>query len=120
MPETALTIVRRFHDVFNRHDLTALAGLMIADCVFENTFPPPDGTRYEGLEAVCAAFAELFANSPQAHFEIEEMFATGDRAVVRWVYRWGGGEQETGHVRGVDIFSVRGEKVAEKLSYVKG
>jgi hypothetical protein len=25
-----------------------------------------------------------------------------------------------GHVRGVDVFRVRGGKVAEKLSYVKG
>ena len=120
MPETVLATIRRFHDAFNRHDLGALAGLMTGDCVFENTFPPPDGARYEGAEAVCAAFAEFFASSPQAQFEAEEMFAAGDRVVVRWVYRWGADEQDTGHVRGVDIFRVRDRKVSEKLSYVKG
>lgn len=120
MPESAITTVHRFHDAFNDHDLDALATLVTADCVFENTFPPPDGTRFAGAEAVCAAFAELFASSPQAHFELEEMFAAGDRVVVRWRYQWGGGEQETGHVRGVDIFRVRDGRVAEKLSYVKG
>jgi hypothetical protein len=35
--------------------------------------------------------------------------------VVRWRYAWG-----DGHVRGVDVFRVRGGLVAEKLSYVKG
>lgn len=120
MSETALATIRRFHDAFNDHDLDALAALLTVDCVFENTFPPPDGARYVGAGAVRAAFAEFFAGSPQAHFEAEEMFAAGDRVVVRWRYRWGEVADESGHVRGVDIFRVREEKVVEKLSYVKG
>jgi hypothetical protein len=35
--------------------------------------------------------------------------------VQRWRYSW-----DSGHVRGVDLFKVRGEQIAEKLSYVKG
>ncbi|MDT8305125.1 MAG: nuclear transport factor 2 family protein [Anaerolineae bacterium] len=120
MPELARTTVRRFQDAFNGHDLEGVMGLMTEDCVFENTFPPPDGLRYEGTAAVRAAFAEFFASSPRAHFEVEEIFAAGDRVVQRWVYRWGSDEQERGHVRGVDLFRVREGKVAEKLSYVKG
>jgi ketosteroid isomerase-like protein len=120
MSEAPLAAVQRFHDAFNRHDLGALAAMLTEDCVFENTFPPPDGTRYEGAKAVRASFAEFFATSPQAHFAMEEMFAAGDRVVMRWVYRWGAGAQETGHVRGVDIFRLRNGKIAEKLSYVKG
>ena len=50
-----------------------------------------------------------------ARFEAEETFGTGDRVVQRWRYTWDGG-----HVRGVDLFRVRNDKVAEKLSYVKG
>ncbi len=56
-----------------------------------------------------------------AVFETEEIFASGDRCVVRWLYRWAADEAgKPGHVRGVDIFRVRDGKVAEKLSYVKG
>jgi hypothetical protein len=38
---------------------------------------------------------------------------------VRWRYTWKNSADE-GHVCGVDVFRVRGGKVAEKLSYVKG
>jgi predicted SnoaL-like aldol condensation-catalyzing enzyme len=61
----------------------------------------------------------FFQRSPQALFETEEVFATGDRCVVRWVYRWVR-EGKAGYVRGVDLFRVADGRVAEKLSYVKG
>jgi hypothetical protein len=35
--------------------------------------------------------------------------------VQRWRYDWAGG-----HVRGIDVFTVSGGKVTEKLAYVKG
>ncbi len=119
---TAETIaaIERFNDAFNRHDVDAVMAGMTDDCVFETTTPPPDGTRYEGQEAVRAAWEELFRSSPQATFESEEMFAAGDRCVVRWVYHWVSEDGQPGHVRGVDVFRVRNGKVAEKLSYVKG
>jgi len=62
---------------------------------------------------------QFFARSPQAYFDTEEIFAAGDRCVVRWVYSWVR-EGKRGHVRGVDVFRVRDGQVAEKLSYVKG
>ena len=45
----------------------------------------------------------------------EEVVVADGRVVVRWRYDFGGG-----HVRGVDLFTVRDGLVAEKLSYVKG
>jgi ketosteroid isomerase-like protein len=59
----------------------------------------------------------FFQSTPGARFESEEMFAAGDRCVVRWVFRW---DDTGGHVRGVDVMRVRDGKVAEKLAYVKG
>lgn len=116
---TSLDVVQAFNAAFNRHDVDAIMALMTEDCVFENTRPPPDGERVEGAEAVRAVWEQLFDRSPQARFETEEIFATGDRCVVRWVYHWVR-DGEPGHVRGVDLFRVRDGKVAEKLSYVKG
>ena len=117
--DATLAASERFNAAFNRQDIDATMAAMTDDPIFENTNPPPDGQRSVGADAVRQAFSEFFASSPGAQFEVEEQFAAGKRGVVRWIYRWQnpGGE---GHVRGVDIFTVRDGKVAEKLSYVKG
>lgn len=117
--DPTLAAVDRFNEAFNRHDVDAIMAAMTDDCVFENTRPAPDGERLEGADAVRAMWEALFARSPQARFETEEVFAAGDRAVVRWVYHWVR-DGKPGHVRGVDVFRVRDGRIAEKLSYVKG
>ena len=61
------------------------------------------------------AVEQFFADSPSASFTIEEMFVAGDRAFVQWRYSW-----TDGHVRGVDVMRIAGERVAESLAYVKG
>ena len=114
-----LEAVNRFNETFNRHDVEAVVAAMTNDCVFENTNPAPDGTRYDGEEAVRGYWTKFFRSSPDAVFEAEEVFAAGDRCVVRWIYR----KVKDGkpwHLRGVDVFRVRDGKVAEKLAYVKG
>jgi ketosteroid isomerase-like protein len=121
-PTTAATlaVVGAFNDALNRHDVDAVMTAMTDDCVFENTFPAPDGEQYEGQAAVRGFWERLFAGSPHAHFDLEELFATGDRAVQRWRYTWLDADGATGHIRGVDVFRIRDGKVAEKLAYVKG
>jgi ketosteroid isomerase-like protein len=115
--KATLDAVHRFNDVFNRHDVDGVMAMMTADCVFENTQPSPDGERFVGAAAVRAFWTRFFESTPGARFETEEIFATGDRALVRWVFHW---DSKGGHVRGVDVMRVRGGKVAEKLAYVKG
>ena len=121
-PDTAATvdIIERFNDVFNKHDVDGIMALMTDDVIFENTFPRPDGERYEGQDSVRGFWVSLFGGSPSARFETEDIFAGGDRCTVRWIYHWVDGDGKPGHVRGVDVFRVRDGKVAEKLSYVKG
>ena len=118
--KATLEAVERFNDAFGRHDVDGVMKAMTDDCVFENTSPPPDGERYEGKESVRGFWVRFFRSSPSAVFETEEIFAAGDRCVVRWLYRWVDKSGKPGHIRGVDVFLVRGGKVAEKLSYVKG
>jgi ketosteroid isomerase-like protein len=117
---TTRAVIEHFNDVFNQHDVQAIMAAMTDDCIFENTYPPPDGERYEGQQAVRGFWEQFFHSSPTAHFVFEEMFASGDRCVVRWRYQWTDQDGKLGHIRGVDIFRVRDGKVAEKLSYVKG
>ncbi len=60
-----------------------------------------------------------FKQNADAAFEAENVIISGDRAVVRWVYRKLRNGQPW-HLRGVDVFTVRDGKVAAKLAYVKG
>jgi ketosteroid isomerase-like protein len=114
------TAVERFNEAFNRKDVDAVMALMTDDCIFENTWPAPDGERHAGQAAVRAFWERFFHDSPGAVFQTEELVACGDRCFVRWRYEWDSADGTTGHVRGVDLFRVRDGRVAEKLSYVKG
>ena len=118
--KATLMAVGRFNEAFGRHDVDGVMRAMTDDCVFENTWPPPDGERHVGQEAVRGFWERFFRSSPNADFETEEIFASGDRCVFRWLYRWTGKDGSPGRIRGVDLFHVRDGKVAEKLSYVKG
>ena len=112
-------VIDRFNDAFNRHDADALALLLTDDTVFEDTSPAPDGRRIEGKAAVVEFWRSWFTRNLDAVFEAEDVIVSGDRAVVRWVYR----KMRDGtpwHLRGVDVFTVRDGKVAAKLAYVKG
>jgi ketosteroid isomerase-like protein len=113
--ESAIRLVLKFNEAFNRHDVAGMMQMMSDDCVFENTDPAPDGTLYSGKEAVTKFWQDFFRESPQAHIDIEEVFGMGNRCIMRWKYSWG-----AGHVRGVDIFKVEEGLITEKLSYVKG
>lgn len=118
--KSTLATIERFNEAFNRHDVLAVMALMTEDCLFEGTNPAPDGQYYRGQAAVQTFWVELFNSTAQSNFESEEIFAAGDRGVVRWVYHWIGKDGTPGHVRGIDLFRVRDGQVAEKLSYVKG
>jgi ketosteroid isomerase-like protein len=118
--EETLEALQRFNEAFARHDVDAVMAAMTADCLFENTYPPPDGERYVGQAAVRTFWERFFADSPHATFETEDTFACKDRALVCWRYRWVEQDGKHGHIRGVDVFRVQDGKVAEKLSYVKG
>ena len=118
--ESVMRMVLEFNDAFNRHDITGMMKLMSDDCVFENTYPAPDGTRHVGKEAVTQFWQEFFRESPSAHIDIEEIFSLGRRCVMRWTYSWVDASGQKGHVRGVDIFKETDGLISEKLSYVKG
>jgi len=113
------TVVDRFNEAFNRHDADALSLLLTDDTVFENTSPPPDGLRIEGKTAVVQFWRDWFSRNTDSVFEAEDVIVCGDRAVVCWVYRKSRSGQPW-HLRGVDVFTVRGGKVAAKCAYVKG
>ncbi len=107
-------VVETFGAAWAAHDLDAALVLLTDDCIFDATGPAPDGSRCVGRDAIRAAWKAIFEDRA-SQFEAEDTFAAGDRVVQLWRYRWDGG-----HVRGIDVFRVRDDKIAEKLSYVKG
>jgi len=112
--------IDRFNVALNGHDVDAVMAAMTADCIFENTWPPPDGERFEGQAAVRAFWENLLRSSPDAWFDAEEMVVAGDRCVVRWRYSYTGDDGQSHHLRGIDLFKVRDGLISEKLAYVKG
>jgi len=119
-PNAVVRLIVRFNDALNAGDVDAMMRLMSADCVFENTVPAPEGTRYEGQQAVRAFWESFFRGSRSPHIDIEEVFAMEEHCVMRWVYSWLDSSGNRRHVRGVDIYRIRGGLITEKLSYVKG
>lgn len=110
-------VIRQFNDAFLRHDATALVALVAEGCVVENSQPAPDGSRHVGREA-CLSLWQGIATTPGTSFEVEDVFIAGEQAIVRWRYRWGGGEADS--VRGVNLTRVRDNRIVESLGYVKG
>jgi len=115
-----LTIIENFNKAFNLHNVETMMALMTEDCLFDNTYPPPDGESILGKTNVKKFWDAFFKNSPQANIEIEEISFCGDRIFQRWVYHWQEPNGMKGHVRGADIFLIRDSLIHEKRSYVKG
>ncbi|MCG7506760.1 nuclear transport factor 2 family protein [Mesorhizobium retamae] len=109
-----LEIMQRFNRAFQDHDPTLLDELIAEDCVMESIQPAPNGTRYEGREA-CLAFWQALAAERVSHFDLEDITAMGDSAVIRWRFNFGDG----GSVRGVNLMRVRDGLIVEALGYAK-
>ena len=81
----------------------------------ENTVPAPIGARYAGREA-CVKLWEGIAVEPGTHFDIEEVFVAGERAIIRLRYWWGDGESNS--VRGgVNLMRVRDRLIEKSWSF---
>ena len=106
-------VVSRFGAAWGAHDLAASLALITDDCVFEST-APPDGERHVGRAAIAVAWKPIF-DDKDSQFTVEETFVAAPRVVQCWRYDWDGG-----HVRGVDIFTVREGLLTGKTAYVKG
>lgn len=114
--ETA-SVIDRFNAAFLQHDPSLLDGLIAEDCILENTVPAPDGARCVGREACLAVWTGI-AGSRDGKFEPEDITVLGERAIIRWRYRWG--DEPAQSVRGVNLMRVKDGLIVEGMGYVKG
>lgn len=118
--EGSFTLLERFADAWNRHDLDALMSMMTDDCVFDaSSGPQVHGQRSEGRQAVRAAFAAVFDAFPNARWASPRHFIAGDRGVSEWTFT--GTQRDGTHVEvtGCDLFTFRNGRIAIKNSYRK-
>jgi ketosteroid isomerase-like protein len=120
-PDTTLStataeVVRRFNAAFQHKDAAAIVDLVAPDCIMEAMQPAPDGLRVEGYQANVAFWQAMVADD-KGSFEVEAVIISGDRATIRWRYRFGAGETDS--VRGVTLVLVRDGKIVEALAYAK-
>lgn len=108
--------VHRFNRAFVDHEPDLLTDLLDQDCVMEGIQPAPDGERVEGRDA-CLAFWQALAADRTSQFETEAVEVAGERATIRWRYRFGPGPRDA--VRGVNLMRVRDGLIVEALGYSK-
>lgn len=114
---TNKVIIDQFNEAFIKHDHTLLNDIIDINCRMEGASPPPNGAVVEGYES-CLEFWKLLIESPNTQFMPENIFVSGDKAIIQWKYMWG--EQLENHIKGVTLITIRNGKITEAIGYVKG
>ena len=107
-------------ETFNARDLDALMDCMAEDCAFHAAAGPgAEGAMHQGRAAVRAAYAAILAAFPQAEWTEGRHSVAGDTGLSSWRFRGTTAEGAAVDVRGCDLFTFDGERIALKDSYRK-
>ncbi|MEV6394766.1 nuclear transport factor 2 family protein [Streptomyces sp. NPDC051907] len=115
-PRTTAAVIDLFNQAFVQHEPDVLNDLVGEGCVMEAIQPAPDGERYVGRDA-CLAFWRALAADRTTQFAPEDVAVAGDRATIRWRYRFGDAPGDS--VRGVNLMRVEDGRIVEALGYSK-
>jgi steroid delta-isomerase-like uncharacterized protein len=116
----SVEVLQAFADAWNRHDVDDLMSFMTDDCVFEaSAGPDVHGERHVGRDAVRAAYADVWATFPDAHWRGARHFVVGKRGVSEWTFSGTRADGSRVDVNGCDVFTFRDGKIALKNSYRK-
>lgn len=107
-------------DLFNRAFLEQapelLTDLVDDGCVMESVQPAPTGERVEG-GAACLKFWQTLVLDQTSQFTPQEVIVAGDRATIRWQYRFGPSADDW--VEGVNLMWIHDGRIIEALGYSK-
>jgi len=113
-------LLQKFADAWNGHDVNALMSMMTEDGVFEaSAGNNVNGERYEGQQAVRAAYEAVFAQYPDAHWGSARHFVKGNRGVSEWTFTGTLKDGTRVEITGCDLFTFRNGKIAVKNSFRK-
>jgi steroid delta-isomerase-like uncharacterized protein len=109
-----------FDDLTNKRDLDFVDRLFTDDIAFHDPAIVPDGEAH-GLPEVKRFFSVFFTAFPDLHFSMDDFFAEGDRAAIR--FTWTGTHraeflglhltEKHVSVPGIDIFRIADGRIAE-------
>lgn len=112
--------LKRLLEAFNAHDLDAVMGFFVEDCVLEMPRGPEAwGRRMIGRDQVRRGLASRFAGIPDVQYGDDRHWVAGDRGCSEWLLTGTTTEGERICVRGCDLFEFRGERIVRKDSYWK-
>ena len=112
--------LQAFTDAWNRHDIGALMSFMTDDCVFQGAAGPlACGARFEGRDAVRAAFGQAWINFPDAQWLNGRHFVQGDRGVSEWTFAGTRADGSRVEADGCDLFTFRDGRIAVKNAFRK-
>lgn len=115
-----LAVLERMADAFNRHDLDEIMSLFADDCVFESPRgTEPWGRRFVGKAEVREGLAGRFSGIPDVHYGEARHFVAGERGASEWTLTGTTTDGERIEVRGCDLWTFDGDRVAVKDSYWK-
>ena len=114
--ETNLNAVRRFYDAYNKKD-EAILNEVIADDYVDYGHEPPG----RGVPGAKNDHQEVARGLADARFDIDEIFGSDDRAVVRWTlhathtgpFAGISPTQKKIAVRGISLYRLRDGKITE-------
>lgn len=113
-------VLIRFMAAWNARDVGGLMACMAADCAFHSSAgPDAEGTRYQGRDAVRAAYAAMFDTFVQAAWTADSHHVAGDTGLSEWRFTGTDGTGRAVDVQGCDIFRFDGDLIALKDSYRK-
>lgn len=108
-------------DAWNSHDIERLMNLFVPDCTFESSAGPDScGRRFEGHDAVRAAFADVFASMPDANWGGGRHFVlSDDYGVSEWRLTGTMRDGSRIDVFGCDFLTVRDGRIVRKNAFRK-
>ena len=114
--QTNLNAVQRFYDAYNKKDETILSQVIADDYVDYGHEPPG-----RGLQGAQSDHRDIARGLADAHFDIDEMFGSDDRVVVRWTlhathtgpFAGLSPTQKKIAVRGISLYRLRDGKITE-------
>jgi len=114
--QTNLNAVQRFYDAYNDKD-AAILNEVIADDYVDYGHEPPG----RGLQGAKSDHEEIGRGVADARFDIDEMFGSADRVVVRWTlhgthsgpFAGLSPTQKKIAVRGISLYRLRDGKITE-------
>ena len=114
-----IEVLRRLVDAFNEQDVDAALDLFAEDGVWEASRGPDLwGQRFTGQAELRAGMQERFAALPDGRYSDDTHVVYGDRGFSEWTFTATTSDAKMS-VRGCDIWTFEGDKIARKNSFWK-